>query len=61
MPKSITMDEHIVNSSRISTMLYGFMKVVLAPIIRKDQKLRFGEGIDDFVQKALIISGPLIA
>ena len=29
-------------------------KVVLAPIIRKDQKLRFGEGIDDFVQKALI-------
>ena len=29
-------------------------KVILAPIIRKDQKLRFGEGIDDFVQKALI-------
>ncbi len=29
-------------------------KVVLAPIIRKDQRLRFGEGIDDFVQKALI-------
>ncbi len=34
-------------------------KVVLAPIIRKDQKLRFGEGIDDFVQKALI-KRPLI-
>ena len=29
-------------------------KVVLAPIIRKDQRVRFGEGIDDFVQKALI-------
>ncbi len=29
-------------------------KVVLAPIIRKDQRLRFGEGIDDFVHKALI-------
>ncbi|EQB73012.1 MAG: hypothetical protein AMDU4_FER2C00110G0012 [Ferroplasma sp. Type II] len=26
VPKSITMDEHIVNSSRISTMLYGFME-----------------------------------
>ncbi|HKJ96379.1 MAG TPA: VCP-like ATPase, partial [Thermoplasmataceae archaeon] len=29
-------------------------KVVLAPIIRKDQRLKFGEGIDEFVQKALI-------
>ncbi|AAT43041.1 VCP-like ATPase [Picrophilus oshimae] len=29
-------------------------KIVLAPIIRKDQRLRFGEGIDDFVQKALM-------
>ena len=29
-------------------------KVILAPIIRKDQKLKFGEGIDDFVQKTLL-------
>lgn len=29
-------------------------KVVLAPIIRKEQRLKFGEGIDDFVQRALI-------
>ncbi|MHB8548936.1 MAG: VCP-like ATPase [Thermoplasmataceae archaeon] len=29
-------------------------KVTLAPIIRKDQRLKFGEGIEDFVQKALI-------
>ncbi|MCL4341552.1 MAG: CDC48 family AAA ATPase [Candidatus Thermoplasmatota archaeon] len=29
-------------------------KVILAPIIRKDQRLKFGEGIDEFVQKALI-------
>lgn len=29
-------------------------RVVLAPIIRKDQRLKFGEGIDEFVQKALI-------
>ncbi|MGP6219901.1 VCP-like ATPase [Caldiplasma sukawensis] len=27
--------------------------VVLAPIIRKEQRLKFGEGIDDFVQRAL--------
>jgi transitional endoplasmic reticulum ATPase len=29
-------------------------KITLAPIIRKDQRLKFGEGIDEFVQKALI-------
>ncbi|MCL5888732.1 MAG: CDC48 family AAA ATPase [Candidatus Thermoplasmatota archaeon] len=29
-------------------------RVVLAPIIRKEQRLKFGEGIDDFVQRALI-------
>ncbi len=29
-------------------------RVVLAPIIRKEQKLKFGEGIDDFVQKTLL-------
>ncbi|GGM78967.1 ATPase AAA [Thermogymnomonas acidicola] len=29
-------------------------KITLAPIIRKDQRLKFGEGIDDFVQKALM-------
>ena len=29
-------------------------KVTLAPIIRKDQRLKFGEGINEFVQKALI-------
>ena len=29
-------------------------RVTLAPIIRKDQRLKFGEGINEFVQKALI-------
>ena len=29
-------------------------RVVLAPIIRKEQKLKFGDGIDDFVQKTLL-------
>ena len=29
-------------------------RVTLAPIIRKDQRLKFGEGIEEFVQKALI-------
>ena len=29
-------------------------KVTLAPIIRKDQRLKFGEGIDEFVQKSLM-------
>ena len=29
-------------------------KVTLAPIIRKDQRLKFGDGINEFVQKALI-------
>jgi transitional endoplasmic reticulum ATPase len=29
-------------------------RITLAPIIRKDQRLKFGEGIEDFVQKALI-------
>src|SRR5579875_1530015 len=29
-------------------------KISLAPIIRKDQRLKFGEGINEFVQKALI-------
>ena len=29
-------------------------RITLAPIIRKDQRLKFGEGIDEFVQKALI-------
>ncbi len=29
-------------------------RVILAPIIRKDQRLKFGEGIEEFVQKALI-------
>ncbi len=29
-------------------------KVVLAPIIRKDQRLKFGEGINEFVQRSLI-------
>jgi transitional endoplasmic reticulum ATPase len=29
-------------------------KVILAPIIRKEQRLKFGDGIDDFVQRALI-------
>ena len=29
-------------------------RVTLAPIIRKDQRLKFGDGINEFVQKALI-------
>ncbi len=29
-------------------------RITLAPIIRKDQRLKFGEGINEFVQKALI-------
>ena len=29
-------------------------KITLAPIIKKDQRLKFGEGIEEFVQKALI-------
>ena len=29
-------------------------RITLAPIIRKDQRLKFGEGIEEFVQKALI-------
>ncbi len=29
-------------------------KIVLAPIIKREQRLRFGEGIEEFVQKALI-------
>ncbi len=29
-------------------------KVTLAPIIRKDQRLKFGEGIEEYVQRALI-------
>ncbi|MEM0156411.1 MAG: VCP-like ATPase [Thermoplasmataceae archaeon] len=29
-------------------------KITLAPIIRKDQRLKFGEGIDEFVQKSLM-------